>query len=120
MTSISRSRRVSPLKEACSLCRSRHYVAAAAMAKLAVDHAASDLALQVRPDLKRFWNGKRLNGFLRSEGAIDGKRAAELSAFAMRAYQLMNEPTGRPLDVQQLIVRAADLRRRLREIQRGM
>ena len=45
---------------------------------------------------------------------IDGKLFADLAAFASRAYQLMNEPTGRPVDVQQLIIRAAELRRRLK------
>ena len=90
------------------------------MARLGVDHAMSDLALAVRPSLKRFYAGKRLQSFLRCDGAIDGKLAAELSTFASRAYTLMNEPTGRQVDVQQLIVRAADLRRRLRAIQRSL
>ena len=112
--SILRSRRVSPLKEACLLCRSWHYTAVACTAKLAVDQAMSDLALTVRPDLRRFFAGKRLQNFLRAEQAIDGKLAADLAAFANRACQLMNEPTGRPVDVQQLIVRAADLRRRMK------
>ena len=113
-------RRSTVLAEACNLARSRHYTAAACLAKVAVDHAMSDLALAVRPSLKRFYAGKRLQGFLRSEQAIDAKLAGELSAFALRAYTLMNEPTGRPVDVQQLIVRAADLRRRLRAIQRSL
>lgn len=90
------------------------------MAKLAVDHAMSDLALAVRPSLKRFFAGKRLQSFLRSEHTIDGKLAADLSAFATRAYQLQNLPTGRPVDVQQLIRRAAELRRRLKAIQRSL
>jgi hypothetical protein len=90
------------------------------MAKLAVDHEMSSLALAVRPSLRRFFSGKRLQSFLRCEGAIDGKLAAELTAFASRAYSLMNEATGRRVDVQQLIHTAAKLRRRLREIQRGM
>jgi hypothetical protein len=120
-TLLIRSRRVSnPLTEACDLCRSRHYTAAACMAKLAVDHEMSSLALAVRPSLRRFYSGKRLQSFLRCEGTIDGKLATELTAFASRAYFLMNEPTGRRVDVQQLIVRAADLRLRLRAIQRSL
>ena len=112
MATITR-RRSSILAEACSLHRSRHYTAAACMAKLSVDRSHSDAALRVRPGLKRFFAGKRLVAFLIYEKAIDGKLAADLAAFASRAYQLMNEPTGRPVDTKQLILRAADLRRRL-------
>lgn len=113
-------RRSNILVEACTLCRGRHYTAAASLAKLCVDHAMSDLALAVRPTLKQFFAGKRLSAFLRAEGTIDGKLAADLAAFANRAYCLMNEPTGRRVDVQQLIHTAAKVRRRLREIQRGL
>ena len=113
-------RRTNILVEACTLCRARHYAAVASLAKLGVDHAMSDLALAVRPTLKRFFAGNRLTSFLRAERAIDGKLTADLAAFASRAYQLMNEPTGRRVDVQQLIHTAAKLRRRLREIQRGL
>ena len=121
MATIVRSRRVSnSLAEACDLCRARHYIAAACLAKIVVDHAMSDLALAVKPDLKRFWAGKRLASFLRSEGAIDGKLSADLAAFANQAYRLINEPSGRRVDVQQVIATAAKLRRRLREIQRGL
>jgi hypothetical protein len=90
------------------------------MAKLAVDHEMSNLALAVRPDLKRFWAGKRLQSFLRSEGTIDARLAGELTTFANRAYRLMNEPTGRRVDVQQLIHTAAKLRRQLRQSQRSL
>jgi hypothetical protein len=113
-------RRSQPLVEACLLCRSRHFTAAASLAKIGVDHAMSDLALSVRPSLKRFFAGKRLLGFLRSEGAIDGKLAADITTHSQRCYSLMNEPTGRRVDVQQLIHTAAKLRRRLREIQRSL
>ena len=117
---ILRSRRVSdPLVESCDLCRSRHYIAAVCLAKVAVDHAMSELALAVRPTLKRFYSGKRLMGFLRAEGAIDGKLAADLTTHCQRCYALMNEPTGRRVDVQQVIHTAAKLRRRLREVQRS-
>jgi hypothetical protein len=113
-------RRSNILVEACTLCRGRHYTAAASLAKLGVDHAMSDLALAVRPSLKRFYSGKRLLGFLRAESAIDGKLAANLTTHCQRCYSLMNEPTGRRVDVQQAIHAAAKLRRRLREIQRGL
>ena len=79
----------------------------------------SNLALAVRPELKRFFAGKRLTSFLRAERAIDGKLAADLTTHCQRCYALMNEPTGRRVDVQQLIHTAAKLRRRLREIQRS-
>ena len=93
-TTTLRSRRVSnPLTEACDLCRARHYTAAICLAKVAVDHAMSELALAVRPTLKRFYSGKRLMGFLRSEGSIDGKLAADLTTHCQRCYALMNEPS---------------------------
>lgn len=120
-TRIIRSRRRSNvLVDACTLCRSRHYVAAASLAKLAVDHAMSELAVSIRPSLKRFYAGKRLLSFLRAERVVDGKLAADISAHALRCYSLMNSPTGRRSDVHSLIHNAAKLRRRLSEIQREL
>jgi hypothetical protein len=113
-------RRSNILVEACTLCRGRHYTAAASLAKVGVDHAMSDLALAVKPDVKRFYAGKRLSAFLVSENTIDGKLAADLAEFAERAYCLMNTPTGERSDVHSLIHSAAKLRRRLREIQRSL
>jgi len=99
-----RRRSPSPLTEGASPYRMRHYVAAAAMAKICVDRAASDLALAVRPDLKRFWNGKRLNSFLRAEQAIANKvvhgarttklQARELIRRAARVPSMMEKRGG--------------------------
>ena len=120
MATILRPRVSRALKESCDLCFGGYYAASVAMAKLAVDHSMSDLALAIRPDLKRFFAGKRLQGFLRSEGAIDGSFAGELTRFASDAYSQMNEPTGRKDHVVLLIRRAAELRRRLKAIQRSL
>ncbi|MBA4107881.1 MAG: hypothetical protein C0485_19285 [Pirellula sp.] len=108
------------LLEACDLARGKHYVAAASLAHIGVGHAMSDLAVAYRPDLKRFFAGKRLASFLRCEGVIDGKLSADLAAFASRAYQLKNTPTGKRSDVHTLIATAAKLRRRMRAIQRSL
>ncbi len=105
MATILRSRRASDV-----------LVAAASLAKIGVDHQMSELALAIRPTLRRFYSGKRLLSFLRAERAVDGKLAADISDHALRCYSLMNQPTGRRVDVQKCIAVAAKLRRRLREI----
>jgi len=112
---LSRSRGpVGPLTEARALCRSGHLIAATCLAKVAVDSAMSDLAIAVRPTLKKFHNGKRLSAFLRSEGAIDGKLAGDVSAHVNRVYELTHRPTGRRGDVLQLIASAQAIVRILR------
>ena len=105
------------LAEAQLLCRKGHYAAAASMAKAAIDNAMSDLALAAQPTLRRFHNGKRLMGFLRSVGRLDGKLCNDLTQHNHRTYELIHHPTGRRFEVSRLIAETEALCRTLRTLQ---